>query len=126
MDDAETEIILYIICASWITCVGADAGPTAVCQDGGIDLFPSVLSAVRGIESYTDMIYAMAKKVARPARISVKNLAFSRDLVCPEPSSRNLLLTMLFATASLIFFVNPTMTNYDELPPAAQFKSLRN
>jgi hypothetical protein len=82
MDDAETEIILYIICASWIICIGADAGPTAVCQDGGIDLFPLVLkSAVPSVESYTDMIYAMAKKVARPARISVKNLAFSRDLV---------------------------------------------
>lgn len=44
MDDAETEVILYIICASWIICIGADAGPTAVCQDGGIDLFPLVLS----------------------------------------------------------------------------------
>jgi hypothetical protein len=120
MDDAETEIILYIICASWIICIGAEAGPTAVCQDGGIDLFPLVLKfAVPSVESYTDMIYAMAKKVARPARISVKDLAFSRDLVCPEPSSRNLLPTILFATASLIFFVNSTMTNYDELPLVA-------
>jgi len=52
MDDAETEIILYIICASWIICIGAEAGPTAVCQDGGIDLFPLVLKfAVPSVES---------------------------------------------------------------------------
>jgi hypothetical protein len=81
MDDAEAKIVLYIICASWISCIVADAGSTAVCQDCRVDLlFSSVLICVREVGSHTEMIYAMAKKVARPARISVKNLAFSRDL----------------------------------------------
>jgi hypothetical protein len=74
----------------------------------------------------TEMIYAIAKKVAKPARISVRNLAFSRDFACPDPSSRNLLPTMLFATASLIFLVKPTMTTYDGNPLLATIQEFEN
>lgn len=53
-------------------------------------------------------MYAMAKNVARPARTSVKNLAFSRAFEWPDPWSLNLLPMMLLATLSLIFFVKPS------------------
>lgn len=59
----------------------------------------------------TEMIYAMAKNVARPARISVKNLACSRAFKCPDPWSRNLLPIILLATASLIFLEIPIFSS---------------
>jgi len=68
--------------------------------------------------AFTLIMYAIAKKVAIPARISVKNRDPDRDLTCeevseipskpthiltcPEPSKRNLRPTMLPATVSLI------------------------
>jgi hypothetical protein len=60
------------------------------------------------------------------ARISVRNLAFSRDFTCPDPSSGHLLPTMLFETASLIFFVKPTMTKYDEALPLVTIQKFEN
>jgi hypothetical protein len=55
------------------------------------------------IEALTEMIYAIAKKVARPALISVKNLEPFLSCLCPENSSLNRRPTILLATAIFVF-----------------------
>ena len=42
MDGAETKFVFQIIGITWIVRIGADASSTAVRQNGGIDLFPSI------------------------------------------------------------------------------------
>ena len=59
------------------------------------------------------MIYAIAKKVARPARISVKNLEFGRSLGWPLPASLNQRPMTVLATASLILVVKPILLVVD-------------
>jgi len=55
------------------------------------------------IEALTEMIYAIAKNVARPALISVKNLEPFLSCRCPENSSLNRRPTILLATAIFVF-----------------------
>lgn len=54
------------------------------------------------IDALTEMMYAIAKKVARPALISVKNLDPFLSCLCPENSRRNRRPTILFATAMFV------------------------
>jgi hypothetical protein len=61
------------------------------------------------IEALTEMMYAIAKKVANPALTSVKNLEPFRSCLCPENSSLNRRPTMLLATA---WFVLSTCDRY--------------
>ncbi len=55
------------------------------------------------MEALTEMMYAMAKKVAKPALTSVKNLEPFLSCLCPENSSLNRRPTKLLATAVLVF-----------------------
>lgn len=52
--------------------------------------------------AFTAMMYAIAKKVAKPARNSVRNSDPFRAFGWPEPSRRNHVPTGLFATRPLI------------------------
>jgi hypothetical protein len=54
-------------------------------------------------DALTDMMYAIAKKVATPARISVKNLVPFLSYLCPENSKRNRLPITLLATIIFVF-----------------------
>ena len=42
MDDAKTEFVLQIVRTSWVVRIVTDASSTAICQDGSINLFPSI------------------------------------------------------------------------------------
>jgi hypothetical protein len=55
------------------------------------------------IEAFTDMIYAIAKKVASPALTSVRNLDPFLSCLCPENSSLNRRPMALLATAMFVF-----------------------
>lgn len=55
------------------------------------------------IEALTEMMYAIAKKVANPALTSVKNLEPFRSCLWPENSSLNRRPTILLATAWFVF-----------------------
>lgn len=54
------------------------------------------------MEALTDMIYAMAKKVARPALTSVRNLVPFLSYLWPENSNRKRFPTILVATAEFV------------------------
>jgi hypothetical protein len=55
------------------------------------------------IEAFTEMMYAIAKNVARPALTSVKNLEPFLSNLCPENSNLNRRPTTLLATAMFVF-----------------------
>jgi len=55
------------------------------------------------IEAFTEMMYAIAKKVASPALTSVKNLEPFLSNLCPENSNLNRRPTTLLATAMFVF-----------------------
>jgi hypothetical protein len=55
------------------------------------------------MDALTDMIYAIAKNVAKPALTSVKNLDPFLSNICPENSRRNRRPIKLLATAMFVF-----------------------
>ena len=93
-DDVYTEAVFGVTCATRIYRIIAYASSSAVRDNSGIDLFspqpgynPNEFHGDRTGEiteqsERTDMMYAMAKKVVRPARTSVRKRVPPRSRRC--------------------------------------------
>lgn len=131
VDDAQTEVVIDIIGTSDILGISTDTGSTTVSEYRSIDLSPPKVSQTHSISSHHDTYgYNIchgkeggetSPNLRQEARTSscfglhsghqsrrshTTQLACrGRKLTYPEPSRRNLLPTMLRATASLIWCV---------------------
>lgn len=64
-----------------------------------VDLLPDT------IDAFTEIMYAIAKNVASPALISVRNRVPFLSSLCPENSRRNRRPTELLATAMFVLSI---------------------
>lgn len=80
----------------------------------------TALNLPETIEALTEIMYAMAKKVARPALNSVKNLDPFLSFLCPENSNLNRLPTILLATAMLVFSICEIVSSCPQMQVASE------